>query len=140
VFGPVLVVARFASEADAIRLANDTEFGLAGAVITKDAARIKRVTKKLRCGIAWVNCSQPCFVEAPWGGTPSTVSSLVEYLTVLLPSPECGFGFAVYVTGVKKSGVGRELGPWGLQNYLQPKQITSYVVDEPWGWYIKGKL
>ena len=42
--------------------------GLAAAVISKDEERCKRVTRALRCGIVWVNCSQPCFVQSSWGG------------------------------------------------------------------------
>ena len=37
----------------------------------------------------------------------------------------------------KQSGIGRELGVWGLNNYLETKQITRFSSDEPWGWYIK---
>lgn len=37
---------------------------------------------------------------------------------------------------MKKSGVGRELGTWGLENYLETKQVTRYVVDKPWGYYL----
>lgn len=39
--------------------------------------------------------------------------------------------------GLKKSGVGRELGPWGLDNYLEVKQVVHYDTDKPWGWFIK---
>jgi betaine-aldehyde dehydrogenase len=49
-------------------LANDSNYGLAGAVFSADAARCDRVTKDLRCGIVWKNCCQPAFIQAPWGG------------------------------------------------------------------------
>lgn len=49
-------------------MANDTEFGLAGAVFTKDGARALRVVKEIRAGIMWINCYNPAYVEAPWGG------------------------------------------------------------------------
>ena len=68
VFGPVLAVASFDTEADAIRLANDSRYGLAAAVISADAARCRRVAAALQVGIVWENCSQPCFCDAPWGG------------------------------------------------------------------------
>lgn len=40
--------------------------------------------------------------------------------------------------GYKQSGIGRELGRWGLENYLETTQVTKYVTDQPWGWYIKS--
>lgn len=104
IFGPVLSVMTFKTEDEAIALANDSAFGLAGAVFTSDAAQMARVTKALRVGIVWNNCSQPCFVQLPWGG-------------------------------MKKSGTGRELGPFGLDAYLEPKQICTYVADKAFGWY-----
>ncbi|GMF11625.1 unnamed protein product [Phytophthora lilii] len=107
IFGPVLSVMTFKTEEEAIALSNDSEFGLAAAVFTADDAQLKRVTKALRAGIVWNNCSQPCFVELPWGG-------------------------------VKKSGIGRELGPFGLNGYLEPKQICTYVADKPFAWYLKA--
>ena len=68
IFGPVLSVLTFHTEEEAVALANDTEYGLAGAVITRDGARALRVTRELRAGITWINCDQPTFCQAPWGG------------------------------------------------------------------------
>lgn len=106
IFGPVVCIRPFDTEAEAVRLANDSRFGLAAAVMTADDARAERVVAAFRAGIVWINCSQPTFTEAPWGG-------------------------------YKQSGIGRELGRWGLDNYLETKQITRLVSDAPWGWYIK---
>lgn len=69
IFGPVLSVATFSSEAEAVARANDTRYGLGAAVIGADVARCARVAAALEAGIVWVNCSQPCFCQAPWGGT-----------------------------------------------------------------------
>jgi betaine-aldehyde dehydrogenase len=68
IFGPVLVVQTFKEEAEAIALANNTIYGLAGAVFTQDAARAHRVIRKLRAGITWINTYHPTYNEAPWGG------------------------------------------------------------------------
>ena len=106
IFGPVVCVRPFRTEEEAIELANDSRFGLAAAVMSKDDVRAERVAAAFRAGIVWINCSQPTFTEAPWGG-------------------------------YKESGIGRELGRWGLENYLETKQITKYITDKPWGWYIK---
>ncbi len=106
IFGPVLAVAGFTTEAEALHLANDSEFGLAAAVMSADLDRAQRVAGELEAGVVWINCSQPNFLEPPWGG-------------------------------MKKSGVGRELGLWGLNNFLEPKQITRYTTTKPWGWYLK---
>ncbi|KAL6652602.1 hypothetical protein ACP70R_011527 [Stipagrostis hirtigluma subsp. patula] len=104
VFGPVICVKEFRTESEAVELANDTHYGLAGGVISNDQDRCERITKAIQAGIVWINCSQPCFVQAPWGGN-------------------------------KRSGFGRELGEWGLDNYMTVKQVTEYCSDEPWGWY-----
>jgi betaine-aldehyde dehydrogenase len=106
IFGPVLSVAAFKTEEEAIGLANASEFGLAAAVMTADLDRAARVADRFEAGVVWINCSQPNFLEPPWGG-------------------------------MKKSGVGRELGTWGLMNFLEPKQITAYRSTAPWGWYLK---
>ena len=106
IFGPVLCIRPFDTEDEAVTLANDTRFGLAAAVMSADDARAERVAAAFRAGIVWINCSQPTFTEAPWGG----------------------YG---------QSGIGRELGRWGLDNYLETKQITRLKTNEPWGWYLK---
>lgn len=68
IFGPVVTVQTFQTEEEAIALANDTIYGLAGAVFTTDGARGLRVMKEIRAGITWINCYNPTFNEAPWGG------------------------------------------------------------------------
>jgi len=68
VFGPVLCVRPFDTEAEAIAVANDSRFGLAGAVMSDDLERCERVAQALRAGVVWINCSQPTFTQLPWGG------------------------------------------------------------------------
>lgn len=68
IFGPVLVVQKFKDEGEAVHLANNTIYGLAGAVFTKDGARAQRIIRKLRAGITWINAYHPTYNEAPWGG------------------------------------------------------------------------
>lgn len=106
IFGPVLSVRTFSTEDEAVVSANNSRYGLAAAVMSADLNRCDRVAAALDAGIVWINCSQPTFTQAPWGG-------------------------------MKQSGIGRELGKWGLESYLEVKQITSYVSSEPWGWYLK---
>jgi betaine-aldehyde dehydrogenase len=106
IFGPVLSVMTFKNADEAIELANNTIYGLAAAVMSKDKATCDRLTKELDVGTVWVNCSQPSFVELPWGG-------------------------------FKQSGIGRELGPWGLDNFLELKQVATWVDESAkgWGWF-----
>ena len=104
IFGPVASVIPFENEAEAIRIANDTPYGLAGAVWTRDIYKAFRVVKSLRAGIIWVNHMQPTYVEAPWGG-------------------------------YKQSGFGRELGPWGMEEYLETKQVFVNLDEAPIAWY-----
>jgi betaine-aldehyde dehydrogenase len=104
IFGPVATVQTFKTEDEAIRLANDSEYGLAGAVFTTDGARALRVLGELRAGITWVNCYNPCFNEAPWGG-------------------------------YKKSGIGRDLGVQGFEEYQEIKQVNINLTPGPVGWY-----
>ena len=67
-FGPVLTVETFTDEAHAVALANDTPYGLAGAVWTGDAGRAQRVAGALRCGTVWINDYHPYVPQAEWGG------------------------------------------------------------------------
>ncbi|MFI8989923.1 aldehyde dehydrogenase family protein [Streptomyces antimycoticus] len=67
-FGPVLTVERFAGEDEAVRLANDTVYGLAGAVWSGDEGRAQRVASLLRLGTVWINDYHPYLPQAEWGG------------------------------------------------------------------------
>ncbi|WP_405765847.1 aldehyde dehydrogenase family protein [Streptomyces sp. NBC_01538] len=67
-FGPVLTVERFTDEAEAVRLANDTVYGLAGGVFTSDEAKAQRVAARLRIGTVWINDYHPYVPQAEWGG------------------------------------------------------------------------
>ncbi|MFJ4367871.1 aldehyde dehydrogenase family protein [Streptomyces chartreusis] len=68
VFGPVVTVERFRTEDEAVELANDTRYGLAGGVWTSDASRAQRVAQRLRHGTVWINDFHPYLPQAEWGG------------------------------------------------------------------------
>ncbi|MFG3437758.1 aldehyde dehydrogenase family protein [Nonomuraea sp. NPDC047897] len=103
-FGPVLTVERFSGEDEAVRLANDTEYGLAGAVWTQDAGRAQRVAGRLRAGTVWINDYHPYVPQAEWGG-------------------------------FKQSGIGRELGPAGLDEYREIKHVWQNTRPRPQRWF-----
>ena len=104
VFGPVITVERFSSEAEAIRHANDTVYGLSAGFWTRDEARVERVSRALRFGTVWVNSFNVYFASAPWGG-------------------------------YKQSGIGRELGRRGLDEYTEVKHIFRALNPKPLDWF-----
>ena len=68
IFGPVVTVIPFDTEQEAIAIANDTPYGLAGSVWTRDGARQLRVARGIRTGVLGVNTNSSVFVQAPFGG------------------------------------------------------------------------
>jgi betaine-aldehyde dehydrogenase len=68
VFGPVIVVLPFRDEEEAVRLANDTRFGLAASVWTKDVFKANRVAAKIQAGTVWINDHITIVSEMPHGG------------------------------------------------------------------------
>ena len=103
-FGPVLTVETFTDEDDAVRIANDSIYGLAGAVWTDNAGKAERVASRLRMGTVWINDYHPYVPQAEWGG-------------------------------YKQSGVGRELGAAGLDEYREAKHIWHNVRPAVQNWF-----
>ncbi|MCA1782345.1 MAG: aldehyde dehydrogenase family protein [Dermatophilaceae bacterium] len=103
-FGPVLTVETFTTEDEAVALANDTIFGLAGAVWTDDSERADRIARRLRMGTVWINDYHPYVAQAEWGG-------------------------------YKQSGIGRELGELGLEEYQETKHVWRNTTPSPSGWW-----
>ncbi|HYS91306.1 MAG TPA: aldehyde dehydrogenase family protein, partial [Bradyrhizobium sp.] len=68
VFGPFTSVTPFTDEADALRLANDSPFGLAAAIRTRDVGRAHRVASAVKAGIVWINDHHRLDPASPWGG------------------------------------------------------------------------
>lgn len=67
-FGPVVTVETFETEDEAVAIANDTVYGLAGAVWSQDAGRVQRIASRLRHGTIWINDYHPYLPQAEWGG------------------------------------------------------------------------
>jgi betaine-aldehyde dehydrogenase len=68
IFGPVICVRSFATEAEAIALANDSQFGLVASVVTRDNEAADRVANALQAGLVWINAPQVIFPQTAWGG------------------------------------------------------------------------
>jgi aldehyde dehydrogenase (NAD+) len=96
IFGPVLVVIPYEDDDDAVRIANDSEYGLAGAVVSSNPERAMRIARRIRAGAISVN-----------GG--------------MCIAPDLPFG------GYKNSGIGREWGREGIEEYLETKSIAVAV-------------
>ncbi len=91
-FGPVAVVYRVHDDEEALALANDTPYGLGGAVFSTDPDRARRIAEGLECGMANVNAAEAEGAEMPFGG-------------------------------VKRSGYGRELGPLGMDEFVNKRLL-----------------
>ncbi|MBI2913419.1 MAG: aldehyde dehydrogenase family protein, partial [Chloroflexi bacterium] len=94
IFGPVLSVIPFKDADEALRIANDTMYGLAAAVWTKDIDRAFKFAKGIQAGTVWINCFHTAGI------------------------PQMPFG------GYKQSGIGRELGQEGLELFLETKSVS----------------
>jgi len=68
IFGPVVSIIPFTDEADAVRLANDTPYGLSGSIWSRDIGKALRVAKAVRAGVLSVNSNNSVHTEAPFGG------------------------------------------------------------------------
>ncbi|HEY3246525.1 MAG TPA: aldehyde dehydrogenase family protein [Phycisphaerae bacterium] len=93
IFGPVMSIIKFKDINDVIKRANQTMYGLAAAVWTRDITKAHAVANGVRAGTVWVNCYDVFDAAAPFGG-------------------------------FKQSGIGRELGEYGLQQYTEVKTVT----------------
>jgi succinate-semialdehyde dehydrogenase / glutarate-semialdehyde dehydrogenase len=97
-FGPVAAVTRVAGEAEAIALANDTEYGLGASVWTNDLERARRVVERIDAGMVFVNSIVYSDARLPFGGT-------------------------------KRSGYGRELGEFGIREFVDVKSVALHRVN-----------
>jgi len=104
IFGPVVAVMPFTVEDEAVRIANNTRYGLAGGIWTKDINRAMRMAKAIKAGYLWINTYGGIIPQTPYGG-------------------------------LKESGIGKELGNEGLENYLETKTVNIYTGGKIPKWY-----
>jgi aldehyde dehydrogenase (NAD+) len=95
IFGPVVSVIPFKDPDEAVRIANDSTYGLAGAIYAKDVGAAVQLAKRIRTGVVWIN-NGINMLDGPFGG-------------------------------FKESGLGREGGKWGMEEYTEIQQITWKV-------------
>jgi len=95
IFGPVVSVIPFRDPDEAIRIANDSTYGLGGAIYSRDTAKAVELAKRIRTGVVWIN-NGINFLDAPFGG-------------------------------FKESGIGREGGRFGMEEYTEIQQIVWKV-------------
>lgn len=104
IFGPVVAVIPFTAEDEAVRIANNTQYGLAGGIWTRDINRAMKMAKRIKAGYLWVNTYGGIIPQTPYGG-------------------------------LKESGIGKELGFEGLENYLETKTVNIYTGEKIPRWY-----
>jgi aldehyde dehydrogenase (NAD+) len=93
IFGPVMSIIKFKDIEEVVERANNTAYGLAAGVWTRDVAKVHAIANNVRAGTVWVNCYDVFDAAAPFGG-------------------------------FKQSGIGREMGEYGLQQYTEVKTVT----------------
>jgi len=98
IFGPVMSILKFKEIDEVVERANNSMYGLAAAVWTRDIGKAYAIANRVRAGTVWVNCFNVFDAAAPFGG-------------------------------FKQSGIGRELGEYGLQQYTEVKTVTVKMLN-----------
>ena len=96
IFGPVQSIFKFSSMEEMIERANNTNYGLASGILTKDINKAMMFAQAIQAGSVWINCYDAVMSQTPFGG-------------------------------FKQSGIGRELGPEGIHEYIELKTVTIAI-------------